>query len=269
MSGKALVVGLDDIEVCEILNGEGAEAEKGNLTSGVVVTGAAGLVAKGFCAVSNMLVRFSGLGEDKEKGPGAWVTPVPTFGGAKGAEAIGLGAAGVVVALVAGANGDGPRAKGLGAAGAGVKVDKLEAKGLEEAGADTAGVVDVGAVRGWPNPPLNGEGKWLLVCDAAAAGGSLAFGGNPPNGDGANAGGLSLGTVTLGAGISFSSSLTKRESSSVVGGPVGAGKASDRCGSTELSTMPMLAASLMLSPRITATRLLPARFDSTYVSENE
>lgn len=32
-----------------------------------------------------------------------------------------------------------------GAAGVGLNVDKLEAKGLEEAGADTAGVVDVGA----------------------------------------------------------------------------------------------------------------------------
>ena len=267
MLGKALVVGSEEVEVCEILNDEGAEVEKeGNLASGGVVAGAAGLEAKGFCAVSNTLVCFSGLGEDKAKGPRVWVTCVPTFGGANGVEAKGLGAAGAVVALVAGANGDGPRAKGLGAAGAagsGVKVDKLEAKGLEEAGADTAGVIDVGAAGAWPNPPLNGEGKGLLVCDAAAVGGSLAFGGKPPKGDSANAGGLSLDTVTLGAGISFSSSLTKRESSSVVDRPVGAGKASNRCGSTELSIMPMLAASLMLSPRITATRLLPARFDST------
>lgn len=87
--------------------------------------------------------------------------------------------------------------------------------------------------------------------------------GKLPNGDGADTGGFSLCIVTLGAGISFSSSLTKRESFSVVDGPVEAGKASDRSGSTELSIMPMLAASLMLSPRITATRLLPARFDST------
>lgn len=107
MFGKALVVVSEEVEVCEILNGEGAEAEKeGNLVSGVVVAGAAGLVAKGFCAVLNMLVCFSGLGEDKEKGPGAWVTSVPTFGGANGVEAKGLGAAGAVVALVAGANGD-------------------------------------------------------------------------------------------------------------------------------------------------------------------
>lgn len=108
MPGKALVVDSEEVEVCEILNGEGPEAEKeGNLTSGVVVAGAADLVAKGFCAVSNMLVCFSGLGEDKEKGPGAWVTPVSTFGGANGVEAKGLGAAGVVVALVVGVNGDG------------------------------------------------------------------------------------------------------------------------------------------------------------------
>jgi hypothetical protein len=137
--GKALVVDSEEVEVCEILDGEGAEAEKeGNLTSGVVIAGAAGLVAKGFCAVSNTLC-FSGLGEDKDKGPGACVIPVPTFGGANGVEAKGLGAAGAVVVLVADPNGDGLRAKGLGAAGAAGAGVNGEAKGLREAGADTAG----------------------------------------------------------------------------------------------------------------------------------
>jgi len=118
--GKTLVVGLE-VKVVELLDGEGAEAEKeGNLTSGDVVAGAAGLVAKGFCAVSNALCS-SGLGENKEKGPGARVTPVPT------------------VVLVTGANEDEPRAKGLGAAGAAGAGVNGEAKGLREAGEDNAG----------------------------------------------------------------------------------------------------------------------------------
>lgn len=72
-----------------------------------------------------------------------------------------------------------------------------------------------------------------------------------------------------GGRISLSSSLTKRASSSVGASGSGAGSASERCGRKELSIIPRVAASFIFKPSMIATMLLPARFDSTYFSENE
>lgn len=64
----------------------------------------------------------------------------------------------------------------------------------------------------------------------------------PEVGGGIVVSGTGLSIVTLGAGISFSSSLTKRASSSLTAG-LGAGKASDFSGNTDLSIIPKLAVS--------------------------
>lgn len=64
----------------------------------------------------------------------------------------------------------------------------------------------------------------------------------PQAGAGIVVSGIGLSIVTLGAGISFSSSLTKRASSSLTAG-FGAGKASDFSGNMDLSIIPKLAAS--------------------------
>lgn len=72
----------------------------------------------------------------------------------------------------------------------------------------------------------------------------------------------------LGCGVSLSSSLTKSASLSAVLPVVGAGKARGRSCRTELSTIPNCDACLIFKPRMIATNVRPARFDSTYVSEN-
>jgi len=71
----------------------------------------------------------------------------------------------------------------------------------------------------------------------------------------------------LGAGVSFSSSLTKRESSSsAILVTAGCNKPA-RLGKRELSIIPWLAACLTFNPRMMATSVLPARLDSTYFCE--
>ena len=72
----------------------------------------------------------------------------------------------------------------------------------------------------------------------------------------------------LGCGVSLSSSLTNSASSSAETPVVVADKARGSSCRTELSTIPNCAACLIFKPRIIATNVRPARFDSTYVSEN-
>lgn len=72
----------------------------------------------------------------------------------------------------------------------------------------------------------------------------------------------------IGAGVSLSSSLTNRASSSMVLSTLD-GIAEMRSERREISIIPRFAASLMLKPRMIATIDLPPRFDSTYFSENE
>lgn len=65
---------------------------------------------------------------------------------------------------------------------------------------------------------------------------------------------------------SFSSSLTKRESSSALALDLG-GRARARFDSIEVSIIPKFVASEMFNPSTTATKVRPARFDSTIFSE--
>lgn len=69
-----------------------------------------------------------------------------------------------------------------------------------------------------------------------------------------------------GAENAFSSSLTKREELLISPVPPGDEGFAFSC-SLDLSIKPILAASRMFMPRMTATRLLPPRFDSTVMSE--